>query len=226
MGKTSGFLEYAREDGRVRPEAERVMDFREFHERLELAEQSRQAARCMDCGVPFCQAGVMIAGMASGCPLHNLVPEVNDLVYRGRMEEAYRRLSITHSFPEFTSRVCPALCEAACACGLHDAPVSTKENEKAVIEYAYEHDLVKEEIPAIRTGKKVAVIGSGPSGLACASELSNFGYQVTIFEACFPLMYLSTMFSTSFVLTSPSLFPIFIILIILLIISIIKIKKK
>ena len=130
MGKTSGFLEYAREDGRVRPEAERVMDFREFHERLELADQSRQAARCMDCGVPFCQAGVMIAGMASGCPLHNLVPEVNDLVYRGRMEEAYRRLSVTHSFPEFTSRVCPALCEAACACGLHDAPVSTKENEK------------------------------------------------------------------------------------------------
>ncbi|MCR5011982.1 MAG: glutamate synthase subunit beta [Lachnospiraceae bacterium] len=182
MGKTSGFLEYAREDGRVRPEAERVMDFREFHERLELVGQSRQAARCMDCGVPFCQAGVMISGMASGCPLHNLVPEVNDLVYRGRMEEAYRRLSVTHSFPEFTSRVCPALCEAACACGLHDAPVSTKENEKAVIEYAYEHDLVKEEIPVIRTGKKVAVIGSGPSGLAAAQLLNRRGHEVTVYE--------------------------------------------
>ncbi len=182
MGKTSGFLEYAREDGRVRPEAERVMDFREFHERLELAEQSRQAARCMDCGVPFCQAGVMIAGMASGCPLHNLVPEVNDLVYRGRMDEAYRRLSITHSFPEFTSRVCPALCEAACACGLHDAPVSTKENEKAVIEYAYEHGLVKEEAPTVRTGKKVAVIGSGPSGLAAAQLLNRRGHEVTVYE--------------------------------------------
>ena len=182
MGKTSGFLEYAREDGRVRPESERVMDFREFHERLEQADQSRQAARCMDCGVPFCQAGVMIAGMASGCPLHNLVPEVNDLVYRGRMEEAYRRLSVTHSFPEFTSRVCPALCEAACACGLHDAPVSTKENEKAVIEYAYEHDLVKEEVPAVRTGKKVAIIGSGPSGLAAAQLLNRRGHEVTVYE--------------------------------------------
>ncbi|MBR5347841.1 MAG: glutamate synthase subunit beta [Lachnospiraceae bacterium] len=182
MGKTTGFLEYERKDGKVRPEAERTKDFKEFHDRLPLTEQCKQAARCMDCGVPFCQAGLMIAGMASGCPLHNLVPEVNELVYRGRMEEAYDRLSITHSFPEFTCRVCPALCEAACTCGLHDAPVSTRENEKAVIEYAYENGLVKEEKPAVRTGKKVAVIGSGPSGLAAAQLLNRRGHTVTVYE--------------------------------------------
>ena len=182
MGKTTGFLEYERAEGHVRPEEERVKDFQEFHERLPLSEQQLQAARCMDCGIPFCQAGLMIAGMASGCPLHNLVPEVNDLVYHGRMEEAYRRLSITHSFPEFTSRVCPALCEAACTCGLHDTPVATKENEKAVIEYAYAHGLVQEEIPETRTGKKVAVVGSGPSGLAAAQLLNRRGHEVTVYE--------------------------------------------
>ena len=182
MGKTAGFLEYERIDGRVRPEEERTKDFLEFHDRLPVDEQRKQAARCMDCGIPFCQAGCMISGMASGCPLHNLVPEINDLVYRGMMEEAYRRLSITHSFPEFTCRVCPALCEAACTCGLHDAPVSTKENEKAVIEYAYENDLVQEKIPAIRTGKKVAVVGSGPSGRAAAQLLNRRGHEVTVYE--------------------------------------------
>lgn len=182
MGKTTGFLEYAREDGAVRPEENRVLDFLEFHDRLKLKEQQLQAARCMDCGIPFCQAGTMIAGMASGCPLQNLVPEVNDLVYRGQMEAAYRRLSMTHSFPEFTSRVCPALCEAACTCGLHDAPVSTKENEKAVIEYAYEHGLVEEIAPSVRTGKRVAVVGSGPSGLAAAQLLNRRGHEVTVYE--------------------------------------------
>ena len=182
MGKPAGFLEYERKDGPVRPEVERTGDFLEFHSRLPLEEQRKQAARCMDCGIPFCQGGVMIAGMASGCPLHNLVPEVNDLVYRGRMAEAWRRLSITHSFPEFTSRVCPALCEAACTCGLHDTPVSMKENEKAVIEYAYAHGLVKEPVPPVRTGKKVAVVGSGPSGLAAAQLLNYRGHEVTVFE--------------------------------------------
>ena len=182
MGKTYGFLEYDREEGRVRTEEERVTDFREFHESLELSDQQQQASRCMDCGIPFCQAGLMIAGMMSGCPLHNLIPEINDLVCRGRMEEAYRRLTMTHSFPEFTSRVCPALCEAACTCGLHDAPVTTKENEKAVIEYAYTHGLVKEEAPQVRTGKKVAVIGSGPSGLAAAQLLNQRGHLVTVYE--------------------------------------------
>ena len=182
MGKPTGFLEYERKDGPVRPEAERTADFREFHMQLPPARQREQAARCMDCGIPFCQGGVMIAGMASGCPLRNLVPEINDLVYRGRMAEAYRRLMVTHSFPEFTSRVCPALCEAACTCGVHDAPVSTKENEKAVIEYAYAHGLVEEAAPAVRTGKRVAVVGSGPSGLAAAQLLNRGGHEVTVYE--------------------------------------------
>ena len=182
MGKPTGFLEYERKDGPVRPEAERTADFREFHMQLPPARQREQAARCMDCGIPFCQGGVMIAGMASGCPLRNLVPEINDLVYRGRMAEAYRRLMVTHSFPEFTSRVCPALCEAACTCGVHDAPVSTKENEKAVIEYAYAHGLVEEAAPAVRTGKRVAVVGSGPSGLAAAQLLNRRGHEVTVYE--------------------------------------------
>lgn len=182
MGKTTGFLEYQRKDGPVRTEAARLADFMEFHESLTLSEQQEQAARCMDCGIPFCQSGCFIGGMMSGCPLHNLVPEINELVYRGRMAEAYRRLSITHSFPEFTSRVCPALCEAACTCGLHDDPVATKENEKMVIDYAYEHGLVKEETPAVRTGKKVAVVGSGPAGLAAAQLLNRRGHEVTVYE--------------------------------------------
>ena len=182
MGKATGFMEYERKDGPVVPEKDRVKNFKEFHLSLPREEQQIQASRCMECGVPFCQAGCMISGMMSGCPLHNLVPEVNDLVYNGLYEQAYERLSITHSFPEFTSRVCPALCEAACTCGLHAAPVSTKENEKAVIEYAFENGLVKESAPAVRTGKKVAVIGSGPSGLATAQLLNRRGHEVTVYE--------------------------------------------
>ena len=182
MGKPTGFLEYGRIDGPVRKEALRIEDFHEFHQLLSPEKQREQAARCMDCGVPFCQGGVMIAGMAAGCPLRNLVPEMNDLVYRGRLAEAYLRLGITHSFPEFTSRVCPALCEAACTCGLHDDPVSTRENEKAVIEYAFAHGLVKEEAPPIRTGKRVAVVGSGPAGLAAAQLLNRRGHEVTVYE--------------------------------------------
>ncbi len=182
MGKATGFLEYERKDGPTVPADERIKNFKEFHEDLSLDEQKVQGARCMDCGVPFCQAGTMIAGMASGCPLHNLVPDINDLVYHGNWEQAYKRLSKTHCFPEFTSRVCPALCEAACACGLHSAPVATKANEKAVIEYAFENGLVQPEIPSVRTGKKVAVIGSGPSGLAAAMQLNRRGHSVTVYE--------------------------------------------
>ena len=182
MGKATGFMEYERKDGPVVPEKDRVQNFKEFHQSLPKEEQQKQASRCMECGVPFCQAGCMISGMMSGCPLHNLVPEVNDLVYNGLYEQAYERLSITHSFPEFTSRVCPALCEAACTCGLHAGPVSTKENEKAVIEYAFENGLVKEPAPNVRTGKKVAVIGSGPSGLATAQLLNRRGHEVTVYE--------------------------------------------
>ena len=182
MGKATGFMEYERKDGPVVPEKDRVQNFKEFHQSLPKEEQQKQASRCMECGVPFCQAGCMISGMMSGCPLHNLVPEVNDLVYNGLYEQAYERLSITHSFPEFTSRVCPALCEAACTCGLHAGPVSTKENEKAVIEYAFENGLVQEPAPSVRTGKKVAVIGSGPSGLATAQLLNRRGHEVTVYE--------------------------------------------
>ena len=182
MGKATGFMEYKREDGRVIPEDKRIENFEEFHLRLSLEEQQLQGARCMACGVPFCQAGTMIGGMASGCPLHNLVPETNDLVYKGKWEAAYERLSKTHGLPEFTSHVCPALCENACTCGLNTAPVSTKENEKAIIEYAYEHDLVHENAPKVRTGKTVAIVGSGPAGLSCAQLLNRRGHKVTVFE--------------------------------------------
>lgn len=182
MGKPTGFLEYERKDGPVTAPADRIKNFKEFHGELTEEEQRLQGARCMDCGVPFCQAGMMIAGMASGCPLHNLVPEVNDLVYHGNFEQAYVRLSRTHCFPEFTSRVCPALCEAACTCGLHAQPVSTKANERAVIEYAYEHGLVKAQPPRIRTGKRIAVVGSGPAGLAAAQQLNSRGHLVTVYE--------------------------------------------
>lgn len=182
MGKATGFLEYERKDSVSVTPLERIKNFDEFHGRLSLKEQQCQGARCMSCGVPFCQAGTMIAGMASGCPLKNLVPETNDLVYRGNFEQAYVRLAKTHSFPEFTSRVCPALCEAACTCGLMDEPVSTKENEKAIIEYAFENDLVDIGAPKNRTGKTVAIIGSGPSGLAAAQLLNQRGHKVTVFE--------------------------------------------
>ena len=182
MGKTGGFMEYDRLTGAVISEEERIKNFNEFHTMLSPEEQKKQAARCMDCGIPFCQAGKMIAGMASGCPLNNLVPEINDLVFRGDFASAYRRLSITHSFPEFTSRVCPALCEAACTCQEYSEAVCTKENEKTVIEYAFENGLVKERKSDIRTGKTVAIVGSGPSGLAAAQLLNRRGHEVTVYE--------------------------------------------
>ncbi|MCR4643490.1 MAG: glutamate synthase subunit beta [Lachnospiraceae bacterium] len=182
MGKATGFMEYEREDGKVVPVKERIQNFSEFHGRLNMEKQRKQAARCMSCGVPFCQYGGMLAGMASGCPLHNLVPETNDLVYTGNMKQAYLRLSKTHSFPEFTCRVCPALCEAACTCNLNGEPVSTKENEKAIIETAYQEGWVTPVIPSVRSGKKVAVVGSGPSGLAAAQQLNRRGHLVTVLE--------------------------------------------
>ena len=182
MGKPTGFLEYERRVSEEIAPLERIKNFNEFHIPLPLEKQQLQGARCMACGVPFCQYGKMINGMASGCPLNNLCPEWNDLVYTGNWEQAYNRLMKTHCFPEFTSRVCPALCEAACTCNLNGDPVSTKENERAIIERAYETGLVKAQPPKVRTGKKVAVIGSGPSGLAVAMQLNRRGHEVTVFE--------------------------------------------
>lgn len=182
MGKPTGFMEYQRENDHEIAPKERIKNFNEFHMPLSLEKQRIQGARCMACGVPFCQAGVMIAGMASGCPLNNLVPEWNDLVYHGSWEEAYQRLTKTNCFPESTSRVCPALCEAACTCNLDSEPVTTKANERAIIEYAFEMGMVKPCPPKVRTGKKVAVVGSGPSGLAAAMQLNRRGHHVTVYE--------------------------------------------
>ncbi len=182
MGKPTGFMDYKREVSRDAEPKERIKNFREFHEHLPLERQRLQGARCMECGVPFCQSGMNLCGMTSGCPLHNLVPEWNDLVYTGNWEQAYSRLTKTNSFPEFTSRVCPALCEAACTCNLVGEPVATKENEYAIIEYAYEKGYADPRPPKVRTGKKVAVVGSGPSGLAAADQLNKRGHSVTVFE--------------------------------------------
>ena len=175
-------MEYARQDKTAEQPLERIQHFNEFYTPLSKEEQEVQGARCMACGVPFCQSGMNLMGMASGCPLHNLVPEWNDLIYNGNWEEAYYRLVKTNNFPEFTSRVCPALCENACTCGLNQDPVATKSNEYAIIENAYEMGYAKARPPKVRTGKKVAVIGSGPSGLAAADLLNRRGHSVTVFE--------------------------------------------
>lgn len=182
MGKPTGFLDYEREVAKAESPKERIKHFKEFHVHLPLEEQQKQGARCMACGVPFCQSGTTLAGMTSGCPLHNLVPEWNDLVYLGNWEQAYYRLKKTNNFPEFTSRVCPALCEAACTCNLDTLPVSTKENEYAIIENAYKMGYAAANPPKVRTGKKIAVVGSGPSGLAAADQLNKRGHLVTVFE--------------------------------------------
>ena len=175
-------MDYARQDKTAEQPLERIRHFNEFHTPLSKEEQELQGARCMDCGVPFCQSGKNLMGMASGCPLHNLVPEWNDLIYNGNWEEAYYRLVKTNNFPEFTSRVCPALCEKACTCGLNQEAVATKSNEYAIIENAYEKGYAKANPPKVRTGKKIAVIGSGPSGLAAADLLNKRGHSVTVFE--------------------------------------------
>ena len=182
MGKPTGFMEYERQVSVAEEPKERIKHFNEFHMHLPKEKQQLQGARCMECGVPFCQAGMDLCGMTSGCPLHNLVPEWNDLVYTGNWQQAYNRLKKTNNFPEFTSRVCPALCENACTCGLYGDPVATKENEYAIIENAYEKGYALPHPPKVRTGKKVAVIGSGPSGLAVADQLNKRGHLVTVFE--------------------------------------------
>lgn len=182
MGKATGFLEYERSESSASEPLERIRNFNEFHTPLSEDKRRQQAARCMDCGVPFCQNGKMLCGMMSGCPLNNLIPEWNDLLYRGHKEQALSRLLMTNNFPEFTSRVCPALCEKACTCGLNGDPVTVKENENSIIEYGFSQGLIKPNIPQVRSGKKIAVIGSGPSGLTVADTLNHRGHSVTVFE--------------------------------------------
>ena len=182
MGKPTGFLEFTRVETTAKEPLERIKDFNEFHIPLDDEQRREQAARCMDCGVPFCQNGKMLCGMISGCPLNNLIPEWNDLLCHGQRKQALSRLLMTNNFPEFTSRVCPALCEKACTCGLDGSPVTVRENERSIIEYGFENDLIQPQIPKVRSGKKVAVIGSGPSGLAAADTLNKRGHSVTVFE--------------------------------------------
>lgn len=182
MGKVTGFLEYDREVGKVVPPLERIKNFDEFHQPLSAKRQKIQGARCMDCGTPFCQSGVLFNGMVSGCPLNNLIPEWNDLIYWGNWKQAYNRLHKTSPFPEFTCRVCPSPCEIACTCNLNGEPISIKENEMSIIETAYREGYVKADPPKVRTGKTVAIIGSGPSGLSAADALNKRGHKVTVYE--------------------------------------------
>ena len=182
MGKPTGFLEIERKVSEEVEPQKRISNFKEFHIHLNKDQQACQGARCMDCGVPFCQSGKMLEGMVSGCPLNNLIPEWNDLVYHNNYKQALSRLLKTNNFPEFTSRVCPALCEAACTCGLNGEPVTVKENEHGIIEDAYEKGLIKPCPPKQRIDKKIAIIGSGPAGLAAADQLNKRGYQVTLYE--------------------------------------------
>src|SRR5579864_3970391 len=182
MGKPTGFIEYLRELPKDRSAAERISDWKEFHLHMPETDLRKQGARCMDCGIPFCHTGTLISGMASGCPINNLIPEWNDLVYRGLWHEALERLHKTNNFPEFTGRVCPAPCEGSCVLGINEPPVTIKQMEAAIIDHAWEHGLVKPNPPEKRTGKKVAVIGSGPAGLAAADQLNKAGHLVTVFE--------------------------------------------
>ena len=182
MGKPTGFIEYLRELPVDRTPTERVRDYKEFHHHMEEKKLRHQGARCMDCGVPFCHTGKLISGMASGCPINNLIPEWNDLVYRGLWHEALDRLHKTNNFPEFTGRVCPAPCEGSCVLGINAPPVTIKNIEAAITDRGWDEGWVNPEPPKVRTGKKVAVIGSGPAGLSAAAQLNRAGHTVTVFE--------------------------------------------
>ena len=182
MGKPTGFMEYKREVPQELSAKERINDWNEF--KLPFSEKSSkiQGARCMECGIPFCHTGIILEGMVSGCPINNLIPEWNDLIYRGLWKEAIIRLLKTNNFPEFTGRVCPAPCEGSCTLGLNEPAVTIKTNEYMIIKKAFDQGWIKPEPPKIRTGKKVAVVGSGPSGLACADQLNQVGHHVTVYE--------------------------------------------
>ena len=182
MGKPTGFLEYLRELPLDRPALERIKDWNEFHSHMDPKDLRNQAARCMDCGIPFCHTGKLISGMASGCPINNLIPEWNDLVYRGLWREALERLHKTNNFPEFTGRVCPAPCEGSCTVGINTPPVTIKNIEVSIIDKGWAEGWITVQAPAIRTGKRVAVVGSGPAGLCAAAQLNKAGHTVTVFE--------------------------------------------
>ncbi len=182
MGKPTGFIEYQRELPQDRPPTERIRDWLEF--RLHMSENKlrAQGARCMDCGIPFCHNGALLAGMASGCPINNLIPEWNDLVYRGLWHEALERLHKTNNFPEFTGRVCPAPCEGSCTLGINAPPVTIKNIENQIIERGFAEGWVKPVPPSTRTDKRIAIVGSGPAGLSAAAQLNKAGHLVTVFE--------------------------------------------
>ena len=182
MAKPTGFMEYQRELPTDLPPKDRILHWREFHRPFPEEKLRDQGARCMDCGVPFCHSGKLMNGMASGCPINNLIPEWNDLVYRGLWRPALERLLKTNNFPEFTGRVCPAPCEGSCTLGINDPPVTIKNIELSIIEKGFQNGWIAPEPPNVRTGKKVAVVGSGPSGLACADLLNRAGHSVTVFE--------------------------------------------
>ena len=182
MGKPTGFKEYPRQVSGERDPVARVHDWNEFAEKLPVVELRNQGARCMDCGIPFCHTGDIMAGMAAGCPLHNLIPEWNDLVYQDHWHEALDRLHKTNNFPEFTGRVCPAPCEGSCVLGITDPPVAIKQIEKSIVDRGFKEGWIVPNPPKRRTGKKVAVIGSGPAGLAAAAQLNTAGHLVTVFE--------------------------------------------
>ncbi len=182
MGKQTGFLEYQRCENREIPPKERIKGYQEFHTVQSEEMRRKQGARCMNCGVPFCQSAMSLSGMVVGCPLHNLIPEWNDCIYKGEDSHALARLLKTNRFPEFTGRVCPALCEKACICGQYDDPVTIRDNELYLIETGYRKGWMKSNPPAVESGKRVAVVGSGPSGLAAADALRKRGHAVTVYE--------------------------------------------
>ena len=182
MGKPTGFLDYERKERSSVAPLERIKNFDEFHLPASREDMKEQAARCMNCGIPYCQSGVTYSGVFSGCPLHNLIPEYNDEIYSGNWKQALIRLTKTNNFPEFTGRVCPALCENACVCSLGGEAVTTHDNEYAIIEEGFANGWVQPEPPKVRSGKKIAVIGSGPAGLAAADCLNKRGHNVTVFE--------------------------------------------